>query len=184
MNVQEILAQIDRAITEVDLVLHQWQEDLDMMSFIYVDASIELWTNDDPPRVVTPAVLAQAAGKELRVMNYLDGKPVQVGTAVVDENGMIQATLTEDIPQLRPRNEFYSVASSVAHFEMDKDGNVKQYLPKINPPFEGLNKPLTIRGLKEAIEKAEKPRLRSWGGLSFDELEDHLKKNPFFDKEN
>lgn len=139
MNAQEILAQVDRIITEVDLVLYEWQEAVDMMSFIGVNATFELWTNDHPPRLVTKDVLSQAAGKELRVMNYLGGgKPVQIGTAVIDENGMIQATITEDVPELRPVRHFSvstrgkmiphykpePVVQALSHYTMHKDGSV------------------------------------------------------------
>jgi hypothetical protein len=120
-----------------------------MMSFIAYDVSFELWTNDDPPRLVTSDVLSQAAGKELRVMNYLDGAAVQVGTATIDEHGQIVAKITEDIPQLKRHvysdvsirkdqfedpgvfgwRDIFPIAKSqepLAHFKVDKDGKFKQ----------------------------------------------------------
>jgi len=106
VNVQEILAQIDHAITEIDLVLHQWQEDLDMMSFIAYDASFELWTSDIPPRLVTSDVLSQAAGKELRVMHFLDGRRLQIGTATINQDGTMIARIDKDVPELRTKTHF------------------------------------------------------------------------------
>lgn len=147
MNVQETLAQIDHIMTEVDLELYQWQTDLDFMSFIGVNATVELWTNDDPPRVVTKDVLSQAAGKELRVMHFIEGEGrVQVGIATVNENGILVASIDRDIPELR----------TSMNFSLGSDMTIKPapVLPK-NPPFEGLNKPLTIRGLHETIAENE-----------------------------
>jgi hypothetical protein len=197
MDAQETLTQIDHIMTEVDLELYEWQEAVDMMSFIGYNASFELWTNDDPPVKITGAItteaLVAAAGKELRVMNYLNGEPTQVGTAVIGSDGTIVAKLTEDVPELQ---------GPVAHFSMSKEGVVHQWQP-VNPPFEGLNKPLTIRGLDkiiaEAEAKIEKPRfitnMSVADGIDWDldnniPLKDNpawnvgeFEKHPFFDKE-
>lgn len=148
MNAQEILAQIDHAITEIDLVLHQWQEDLDMMSFIGSNAQFEMWTNDDPPQIIAKDALDKSVGKEVRVMHHVNGEWTQIGTATIEAGGKIRATITEDVPELR--------AGMTNGVSIDQDGEMKP-LPAIpmHPPFEGLNKPLTIRGLHEAIARAE-----------------------------
>lgn len=177
MDVQETLTLIDHILTEIDLELYQWQEAADMMSFIGYNASFELWTNDNPPVKITSAItteaLVAAAGKELRVMNYLNGEATQVGTAVIGPDGIIAAKITEDIPELRD--------GMFNAFSISSTGAMKP-LPA-HPPFEGLNKPLTIRGLEKIIreidEKVEKPRFITNMSVS-DTLEHH----PFFDKEN
>jgi hypothetical protein len=178
VNIQEILAQIDRAVTEIDLVLHQWQEDLDMMSFIGSNATFELWTNDIPPRLVTKDVLGQAAGKELRVMNYLDGEPRQVGTAVIDENGTIKATLTEDVPQLKmhslkgvsirqdqledPGSMFSFLYSkpaftAMAHYTMHEDGSVTDNYTGKQIAFSRAERKWNIsEKVREAIDNVER----------------------------
>lgn len=165
MNVQETLTQIDHIMTEVDLVLWQWQTDLDMMSFLGVNATFELWTTDIPPRLVTKDVLAQAAGKELRVMKYHYGNRVQIGTAVIDGNG------------------------ALAHFTMDKDGNVKQNVPKVNPPFEGANKPVTGIRLNDFHVEDGWVERKIYMKHTFDpddmvDTVDFIEEHPFFKKEN
>lgn len=164
MNAQETLAQIDHIMTEVDLVVYEWQEAVDMMSFIGYNASFELWTNDDPPRLVTRDVLAQAAGKELRVMHRIEGKWTPIGSAVVDKNGQVQVSITKDVPELTAGvMDAFSIDrhggvhplprehGALAHFEIDEKGNVKKGVdwdidnniplkdnPYWNPPFEGF----------------------------------------------
>lgn len=177
MNAQETLAQIDHIMTEVDLVVYEWQEAVDMMSFIGYNASFELWTNDDPPVKITNAItteaLVAAAGKELRVMNYLNGEPTQVGTAVISPDGTIVAKLTEDVPELQ---------GPVAHFSMSREGVVQQWR-SIYPPFEGLNKPLTVRGLEEIVSKADAQVQRKNRFITNKSVTDtHLEHHPFFDK--
>lgn len=200
MNVQEILAQIDHAITEIDLVLHQWQEDLDMMSFIAYDVQFELWTNDDPPRVITRDVLSQAAGKELRVMHHVNGAWTQVGSAKIDGDGNLSATIDKDIPELRPTNVHVSLGfkgeafwnplpseralGPIAHFTMREDGSVFDNVRKqeFMPPR--LGKPLTIRGLEEAIAKYEKRNdFRYVDQNLWPEDDELLNDHPFFKTE-
>lgn len=145
-HARETLNQINRAITEIDLVLHQWQEDLDMMSFIGVNATFELWTTDIPPRLVTKDVLSQAAGKELRVMHRVDGAWTKVGTAKVDKNGLLTAQIERDVPELLvgllnafsidewgawkplPSQRALEPKPPVANFKVEKDGSIKQYV--------------------------------------------------------
>lgn len=213
MNAQETLAQIDHIMTEVDLELYQWQTDLDFMSFIGVNATVELWTNDDPPRVVTKDVLSQAAGKELRVMHFIEGEGrVQVGTATVNENGILVATIDRDIPELRTSR----------NFSLGSDMSIRPVpaVEKYPSPFDnhihypGSNEPLTIRGLHEAIAKNEEhlseraAARREWLNKTHTKVhdaarridlglykthsqkvvdklrEDDLENHPFFDKEN
>lgn len=212
MNVQETLTQIDHIMTEVDLELYQWQTDLDMMSFIGVNATVELWTNDHPPRVVTKDVLSQAAGKELRVMHHIDGEWTKVGTAKVDAHGQIFASIDRDIPGIT--DGVYN------HFSLGHDGGVRPLPADQNLWPDGrmlatpaLGKPLTIRGLHEAIAKEEernKRRAEIWNheplvtrmAKEAAKNEEHLSEraaarrewlnktdtklenHPFFDKEN
>lgn len=180
MNVQETLAQIDHIITEVDLELHDWQEALDMMSFIGLNASIELWTDDVPPQIITKDTLKNAVGKEVRVMHNIDGAWTKVGTAKVGANGEIFASVDRDIPGITDGfHNHFSLGNdgglrpfgALAHFEMASDGSVKQNIP-LNPPFEGQNKPLTIRGLEEAIAKIENKKFTTNMHVKEDELTD------------
>ena len=120
----DIYLELEHAITEIDLELHQWQEDLDMMSFIGYNASVELWTNDDPPRVITKDVLAQAAGKELRVMHHIDGEWTKVGTAKIDENGLLTAEIEKDVPELRKGTLSGVSIAKPAWVDWDIDNNI------------------------------------------------------------
>lgn len=127
--VKDTLLEIDNIMADIDSELWRWQTDLDMMSFIYVNASFELWTNDDPPVRITSEVmteaLVKAAGKELRVMHYKDGKPTQVGTAVIAPDGTVAAKIDKNVPGL-------------AHFHMREDGSVYDNYAgeEIVPPLE------------------------------------------------
>ncbi len=175
MNVQETLAQIDHAITEIDLALHEWQEGLDMMSFIYVDVSFELWTNDDPPRLVTAAVLAQTAGKELRVMHIIEGKPTQVGTAVVNSNGILEASITKEVPGLTDAGPM--------SFSVDRE-DIWKPLPSeralLNPPFEGFG----IQWIKEKTNDAimaHRDHFREEHRKHLERID--IENHPFFKKE-
>jgi hypothetical protein len=130
MNAQEILAQIDHAMTEVDLVLWQWQTDLDMMSFIGQEIPLKLWTNDDPPVVVTLANMENTLKKPVRVMHHVNGEWTQVGTAEVTSDGRILANIdTDAVPELKPPKMSFSIAEPLAHFEVGSDGKWKQNFP-------------------------------------------------------
>jgi hypothetical protein len=133
---------MEQAITEIDLLLHEWQEAMDMMSFIGVNASFELWTDDNPPRIVTKEALSQMVGKELRVMHHVDGAWTKVGVGKVDKDGILTAEIHEDIPELRdglmnrfsisPRGEWKPLPSQRAfepgvpltHIHFGKNGEV------------------------------------------------------------
>lgn len=152
MNAQEILAQIDHAITEIDLLLHEWQEGLDMMSFLGVNATFELWTNDIPPRLVTKDVLAQAAGKELRVMHHVDGAWTKVGTATVDVNGLLTARIEKDVPELRKglRNAY-----SIRETEMWKPLPSEKAFDHVHPKL-GDGVPFWTDVIKKNVDEAIK----------------------------
>lgn len=159
-EVAKVLMMCEHAVTEIDLILHDWQEATDMMSFIGSNASFALWTNDIPPRLVTKDVLAQAAGKELRVMHHIDGEWTKIGTAQVDGDGKITATIEKDIPELRvgmfnrfsvghrgewkplPSERAFESEGPLAHFVVDKDGSWKQNA--ILPGFPVENVPADV----------------------------------------
>lgn len=96
----DLLAEIDRALTLMDIDLMEWRGHLDMAALAGVGMPVELWTDDDPPRVITREVMPEAAGKEVRVMLRKDGKWGQVGTGTIDANGNFAAEITEEVPEL------------------------------------------------------------------------------------
>lgn len=154
MDVQTALEWCNQVITEVDLELYQWQTDLDMMSFAGHEIPLQLWTNDDPPLVLTITNLASALEskpKQVRVMHRKNGEWGQVGTAEIDPTtGRFFATLTEAVPELwtntpmslaetdffermPPDMEHLNKSTRwmkpLAHFEVDADGSWKQNTP-------------------------------------------------------
>lgn len=155
MDVQAALEWCDQIITEVDIDLMEWNQALDRVSLAGIYVPIELWTNDDPPRQVTSSVLSQAAGKELRVMHHVNGEWTKIGTAKVDGDGRITAEITANVPELKPYYGSVSIREPLAHFEIGPDGKWKQNYPLAGFDPMSLCKPLTIRGLEEAIAKEE-----------------------------
>lgn len=173
MDAQETLAQIDFMMNVIDLEMRKWWEALDMMSFIGQDVPLMLWTNDDPPTKLPMSQLPNLLEyniHEVRVMHLKDGEWGEVGTAKLDhKTGEIVAAFDG------------SRHGPLAHFEMDKDGNVKQNFRINYPPFEGFNKPLTIREvLDEAIAKEEQRRQNRHSWIYPDDIEHHS----FFKKED
>lgn len=192
MDVQEILAQIDHAVTEIDLVLHQWQEDLDMMSFISSNAQFAMWTDEVPPRVVTSrniSLLPLQGIKDVRVMHFTEDGWTKVGTARINEDGNFVTKIDRDIPGLTDVN---------MNFSIDALGSLK---PVILPGWP-KSEPLKIRGLEEAIEKAEASNQRRLAMFEKDKPtwdidnnipaddprspwhEGTIENHPFFKKEN
>lgn len=190
MDVEAALKWCDEVITEVDLELYQWTTDLDMMSFIGQEIPLRLWTHDDPPIVMelTNFTNTLPANKPVRVMHHVDGEWTQVGTAEIDpKTGMLLGTLTQEVPELTEHIvggfSIHDEEGPFAHFHINRDGDWKQNYP-IHPPFESLNKPLTVRGLEEIITKAEAQAQRHNRFITNMSVEDtHLEKHPFFDKE-
>jgi len=177
-NVQEILAQIDHIMTEVDLELYEWQTAADMMSFIGQEIPLQLWTNDDPPIVVTLTNMENtlmSSRKPVRVMHFKDGEWGQVGTAELDVmTGVVHMSIDEDVPELR---DGVLGAMSLGHQGEWKPLPSRRAIP--NPPFEGLNKPLTIAGLDKIIKDVEEKERRRQNLWPDRELDNH----PFFNKE-
>lgn len=163
MNAQETLAQIDHIMTEVDLEIYQWQDDLDMMSFIGIEVIVPmmLWTNDDPPLVVTLSNMEDTLINDrrgVRVMHHKDGEWGQIGTAEVDVyTGIIHMDITEDVPMLRDgvigaagfaltnhgplraRPQMRAQTDQDDTIEWDIDNNIPlKDNPNWNPPFEGF----------------------------------------------
>jgi hypothetical protein len=113
MNAWELLAKIDHEMMMVDVDLMEWQGHLDMAALAGVGMPLELWTDDDPPRRITKDVLAQAAGKPVRVMLRKDGAWGQVGTGMIDSEGNFSADITEDVPELS--------LNTLRHFSLRRD---------------------------------------------------------------
>lgn len=121
---------IEHTMTEVDLALWQWQDDIDMLVFAGMEVSLVLYHEgeeievqgrlhhdgealkmsgsvslglaffNDVPR--DPEVVVKETKKVVRVMTKRNGEWVQVGGAEVDpKTGKLHATLTEDVPELR-----------------------------------------------------------------------------------
>jgi hypothetical protein len=209
MDVQDALQWCDQVITEVDLELYQWTTDLDMMSFIGQEIPLRLWTNDDPPVVMELSNFKNTlpANKPVRVMHHVNGEWTQVGSAEIDPaTGMLLGTLTQEVPELtRGVVGGFSVHSEegpLAHFHINRDGDWKQNVPihpefdpekhwavpanvwreAANfPPFEGLNKPLTVHGLDKIIAEIEEAPKKFITNMSVEDT--HLEHHPFFDKE-
>lgn len=180
MNAQETLAQIDHIMTEVDLVVYEWQEAVDMMSFIGSNAQFAMWTDEIPPRVVTAkniGLLPLQGIHEVRVMHFTEDGWAKVGTAKIGVDGNFIATIDREVPGLTDIKTDFSVSDEGALFSLpakkgvdwDIDNNIPlKDNPAWNPPFEGLNKPLTIRGLEKII----------------DEIDDKIERHPFFRTES
>lgn len=137
MNAQEILTQIDHIITEIDLELHEWQEAMDMMSFIGSNAQFAMWTDEKPHRVVTSrniTLLPLQGITDVRVMHFTKDGWEKVGTAKINRDGNFVAQIDRDIPGFTDINTDFSI---------DGVGNMKPVVLPGNPPFESFNKPLT-----------------------------------------
>jgi hypothetical protein len=157
MNVQETLTQIDHIMTEVDLVLYEWTEAVDMMSFIGVDTTFAMWTDEIPPRIVTSrniSLLPLQGIHDVRVMHLTANGWTKVGTARINEDGNFVARIDLEIPGLTdmktnfsidevgkfrplPSQQAFEPKLPLAHFSIDNDGKLKQNRP-LNPPFESF----------------------------------------------
>lgn len=139
MNVQETLAQIEHILTEVDLVLYEWTEAVDMMSFISSNAQIEMWTNEIPPRVVTIRnidLLKLQGVRDVRIMHFTPHGWTKIGTTRLDEGPL-------------------------AHFEVGQKGELKPKFP-IHPPFEGFNKPTGTEVRNRILRYFSEDRVDPW----------------------
>lgn len=116
MDQLKILAEIDHALTEVDLILWTWQTDLDMMSFIGQDIPIRVYEAEPKDVDMTfkrvPTLNIKTDGEWVEIpppaepekiitrvplVKYEDGKRVVIGIADVDEaNGVMKAEVFED----------------------------------------------------------------------------------------
>lgn len=177
MDAQEILTQIDHIITEVDLELHEWQEAMDMMSFIGTNAQMAMWTDEVPPRIVTArniTLLPLKGITEVKVMHFTKDGWTKVGMAKISETGNFIAKLDHDIPGITDVNY---------DFSLDNVGNMKPVLLPANPPFEGMNKPVSKIDWDISNNVPLKDSPTWWDGTDRVKnlnLEDH----PFFKKEN
>lgn len=99
MKSKDVLALCEYILTEMDIDLMEWQSHLDMMSLAGVGLPpLELWTDDDPPVIVTTENAEEHAGKEIRVMAFTDGEWGKIGDAQVDHSGKIRVLLNKKAP--------------------------------------------------------------------------------------
>lgn len=117
MDQQKILAEIDHAMTEVDLLLMEWNFGIDAMSFVIGEAKTVLKINvDDRPVKETkvtiekePTLHMRFNGKwepvgyevadqdEVPLVRYEGGKRIEIGTAKINlEDGTIDAIVNHE----------------------------------------------------------------------------------------
>lgn len=97
----ELLAEIDHAMMQISIDMMEWQGHLDMAALAGVGMPVELWTDDDPPKKITASDVPKIVkAKPVRVMHRMNGEWSQVGTGVIDSEGVFSAELTEDIPEM------------------------------------------------------------------------------------
>jgi hypothetical protein len=103
-DLRNVVTALEHIITEMDIDLQAWQGHLDMVSLAGVGISkFELWTNDDPPKKVTPANVEETLidKKPVRVMHRINGQWDQIGTAEIDpRTGALSASITKPIPEI------------------------------------------------------------------------------------
>jgi hypothetical protein len=109
MDQQQILADIEHVMTEIDLVLWTWQTDLDMMSFI--GQEVPMRTYEPPADWVAEQVDLQV--KRVPLVRYTDGNRVVIGVAEVNENsGVMKAHVNREHAELLsiPGDNAYSIS--------------------------------------------------------------------------
>lgn len=99
MKSKDVLALCEHILTEMDIDLMEWQGHLDMTSLAGVGLpQLELWTDDDPPVIVTVENAEEHTGKQIRVMAFTDGGWGKIGDAQVDHSGKIRVLLNKEAP--------------------------------------------------------------------------------------
>jgi hypothetical protein len=126
MNQQEILAEIDHTMTEIDLLLWEWQTAADMMSFFGQDVPLKIYVDERPVEEAKvtvekePVLHMRFEGQwkpvgyeigvddEVPLVRYEDGKRIEIGTAKVNiDDGTIKAIVNHEgagflaLPDLR-----------------------------------------------------------------------------------
>jgi hypothetical protein len=114
MDQKQILDEIDKAMTEVDLLLWEWTTANDMMSFTIGEATSALlvYINNIPledPVITTPAkrpvlnvmlegqwVPIHDQPKELPLVRYEGTKRIEIGTATLNDDGSFRAIVNHD----------------------------------------------------------------------------------------
>lgn len=96
-DILEKLDEIDTIMGEIDLFFEDWWGHLDRISLAGIDVPLQLWTNDDPPIVVTISNMENTlqVNKTVRIMHFKDGEWGQIGMAVLDHTGALRATITD-----------------------------------------------------------------------------------------
>lgn len=90
MDAMKVLAEIDHAMTEIDLALYDWQTAADMMSFIGQDIPMRVYE-------VESAQLERLTVKRIPLAKYENHERVIIGIADVNEkSGVIRAEVQED----------------------------------------------------------------------------------------
>lgn len=194
MNEKEILARCEAVITEVDIQLMEWRDKIDLTLFAGQDVPLVLYTNDERLEIGTARLhhddgALKMTGEITAELAFFNDQPgayslgFDIQTPGVDEIDpepyQRKLKAIAYIPRSIPNHEYVAKA----HFTMEADGTVwdnytgeKIALSRAerlanHPPFEGLNKPLTIHGLEEAIYKEEQRR---------EKRQSYLDDHPFF----
>lgn len=85
MDTKQVLADIDHAMTEIDLALYEWQTATDMMSFIGQDIPMYVYET-------APAQMERLTVKRVPLVRYESGERIVIGVADVDQaSGVIKA---------------------------------------------------------------------------------------------
>lgn len=182
MDQQQILANIDHAMTEIDLALWNWQTDLDMMSFIGQDIPVRILTPTDVLDVTytrhpLPAMqgkieIVEAAAKPEKItrvplVKYVGRDRIVIGIADVDQsNGVMRAEVYDWDKELLSIPTAFSISDEdppvLDHTE------IKAQLRDLVGPHLYSN-PYTF-----------KPVLPKSILHEYSELGDHLDNHPFF----
>jgi hypothetical protein len=97
MNEWETLAEIDHAMMQVDIDMMEWQGHLDMAALAGVGQPFQVWTNDDPPVVVTKENFEDQAGKTVRLMTFSGGEWSKIGDGTMTPSGKFQVWVPKTV---------------------------------------------------------------------------------------
>lgn len=90
MDAMQQLAEIDHAMTEIDLGLYEWQTAMDMMSFIGQDIPMRVYEAE-------PAQMERMVVKRVPLIRHEEGERVVIGTVDLDEGlDVIRAEVNAD----------------------------------------------------------------------------------------
>jgi hypothetical protein len=170
----ETLAAIEHAMTEIDLILWTWQTDLDMMSFIGQDATMQFTPASDSTDVLIV--------KRVPLIREEDGKRHVIGVAEVDRNsGVFKAEVKPEYAELFTIPGAYSIRDGEPP-EFDH-ASIKAQLKRLaNPhiyanPFkiQGVTTPLPDRKNKELLVEPTEQQKKELQNLDDEGFFDFLK---------